>query len=154
MSSPAPVLQASLAAALLWVAAGARAQDASAEVVIPQENVRYDYAQVLSVDPVYQVLKTSRMEQVCDVVKKPGASNSLLRVVGAVKERLGGSAGTDDDEYENCRMQPVVREFRRPIAYDVDYVYKGSKFRTRTARDPGNRLRVRVSITPQPSHDR
>ena len=51
-------------------------------------------------------------------------------------------------------MQPVVHEFRRPIAYDVDYVYKGSKFRTRTARDPGNRLRVRVSITPQPSHDR
>ena len=125
------------------------AQDASPEVVIPQENVRYDYAQVLSVDPVYQVLKTSRMEQVCDVVKKPNASNGLSRMVGAVRERLGASSA--DDEYENCRMQPVVREFRRPIAYDVDYVYKGSKFRTRMARDPGNRLRVRVSITPQPA---
>ncbi|MGV8931992.1 MAG: hypothetical protein ACOH1R_07785 [Luteimonas sp.] len=154
MSSPAPVLQASLAAVLLLAAAGVHAQDASTEVVIPQENVRYDYAQVLSVDPVYQVLKTSRMEQVCDLVKKPSASNSLSRVVGAVKERLGGSSTADDDEYENCRMQPVVREFRRPIAYDVDYVYKGSKFRTRMARDPGNRLRVRVSITPQPTHDR
>ena len=51
----------------------------------------------------------------------------------------------------NCRMAPVMREFRRPIAYDVDYVYKGSKFRTRMARDPGNRLRIRVSITPQPA---
>ena len=49
-------------------------------------------------------------------------------------------------------MEPVAREYRRPIAYDVDYAYKGSKFRTRMARDPGNRLRVRVSITPQP-HD-
>ena len=44
----------------------------------------------------------------------------------------------------------MEREFRRAIAYDVDYVYKGSKFRTRMDRDPGNRLRVRVSITPQP----
>lgn len=152
MSVRTPVLQASFAAILLLVAASGSAQDPSAEVVIPQENVRYDYAQVLSVDPVYQVLKTSRMEQVCDLVKKPSASNGLSRVVGAVKERLGGAS--DEDEFENCRMQPVVREFRRPIAYDVDYVYKGSKFRTRMARDPGNRLRVRVSITPQPTHDR
>ncbi len=154
MSSLPPVLQASLVAAvLLLVAPCARAQDASSEVVIPQENVRYDYAQVLDVDPVYQVLRTSRMEQVCDLVKKPIASNGLSRVVGVVKERLG-SASSDEDEFENCRMQPVVREFRRPIAYDVDYAYKGSKFRTRMVRDPGNRLRVRVSITPQPSQDR
>lgn len=153
MLSSAPVLQASLAAVLLLMAAGAHAQDASDEVVIQQENVRYDYAQVLSVDPVYQVLKTSRMEQVCDLVKKPAAGNSLSRVMDVVKDQLGG-ASSDDDEFENCRMQPVVREFRRPIAYDVDYVYKGSKFRTRTARDPGNRLRVRVSISPQPTQDR
>lgn len=131
------------------------AQDAAPEVVIPQENVRHDYAQVLDVDPVYQVLRTSRMEQVCDVAKKPRDSTGLARVVGAVKDRLGGSSsGEGDDDLENCRMQPVVREFRRPIAYDVDYVYKGSKFRTRMARDPGNRLRVRVSITPDPSRSR
>ena len=154
MSSRVPVLQSSLAAALLLVATGVHAQDAAAEVVIPQENVRYDYAQVLNVEPVYQVLRTSRIEHVCDLVKKPTAGNGLSRMVGAVKEKLGGSSSGEDDEFENCRMEPVVREFRRPIAYDVDYVYKGSKFRTRTARDPGNRLRVRVSITPQPSHDR
>ena len=119
-----------------------------------QENVRYDYAQVLGVDPVYQVLRTSRMEQVCDVVKQPSSSKGLSRMVGAVKQRLSGASGdANDDEFENCRMQPVMREFRRPIAYDVDYVYKGSKFRTRMARDPGNRLRVRVSITPQPAQD-
>ncbi len=155
MSRLAQVLHIAVTAAVLLLAAtGAHAQDAAVEVVIPQENVRYDYAQVLGVDPVYQVLRTSRMEQVCDVVKKPNAGKGLSRVVGAMKDRLGGSSAADDDEFENCRMQPVVREFRRPIAYDVDYVYKGSKFRTRMARDPGNRLRVRVSITPQPSQGR
>ena len=53
---------------------------------------------------------------------------------------------------ENCRMQTVPREYRRVIAYDVDYVYKGSKFRTRMGKDPGNRLRIRVSITPYPAN--
>lgn len=142
------------AAALLMVAPGALGQNASPEVVVPQENVRYDYAQVLAVDPVYQVLRTARLEQVCDVVKRP-ASTGLSHIVGVVKERLGGAASkVEDDGVKNCHMQPVVHEFRRPIAYDVDYVYKGSKFRTRMARDPGNRLRVRVSVTPQPSQDR
>lgn len=155
MSSRASILQLGFAAAVQLLAVPCvRAQVASPEVVIPQENVRYDYAQVLDVDPVYQVLRTSRIEQVCDVVKKPAASKGLLRVVDVVKERLGGAASDADDEFENCRMAPVVHEFRRPIAYDVDYVYKGSKFRTRMARDPGNRLRVRVSITPQPGQGR
>ncbi|MFS8138599.1 MAG: hypothetical protein ACMG50_10780 [Thermomonas sp.] len=156
MSSRPSVLIISLAVVgLLLAAPCVRAQDAGAEAVVPQENVRYDYAQVLDVDPVYQILRTSRIEQVCDVVKKPSASNGLSRIVGVVKDRLSSALSeSDDEDLQNCRMQPVVREFRRPIAYDVDYVYKGSKFRTRMARDPGNRLRVRVSITPEPSQAR
>ncbi len=128
----------------------ALAQDLPREVVVPQENVRFDYAQVLNVSPIYQTLRATRMERVCDVKQPSG--NGLSRVVSAVKDKLGG--GTTKEEREaglsNCRIGPVVREYRRPIAYDVDYVYKGSKFRTRLADDPGNRLRVRVSITPQP----
>ena len=48
----------------------------------------------------------------------------------------------------NCRLVQVDRQFQRPIAYDVDYVYKGTKYRSRLAEDPGNRLRIRVSVTP------
>src|SRR4051812_35042143 len=99
MSSRVPVLQASLAAtALLLAASAVHAQDAPAEVVIPQENVRHDYAQVLDVDPVYQVLRTSRMEQVCDASKKTRDSTGLARVVGAVKDRLGGSSSGEGDD--------------------------------------------------------
>ena len=43
------------------------AQDTPREVTLPFENVRYDYAQVLSVRPVYQVLRTTSAERVCDV---------------------------------------------------------------------------------------
>lgn len=131
---------------------GAFAQDPAPEVVIPQENVRYDYAQVLAVDPVYQVLRTSRQERVCEPAPQP-AWKGLARVVGSVRGSIGLGTGQDNQAGADCRMVPVTRDFRRPIAYDVDYTYRGSKFRTRMARDPGNRLRVRVSITPQPVPD-
>ena len=74
-------------------------------------------------------------------------------VGGALRVGPGRDEATEEERaagLENCRMQAVPREFRRPIAYDVDYMYKGSKFRTRMDRDPGNRLRIRVSITPYP----
>ena len=136
----------------LLAGAMVQAQDPPPETVIPPENVRYDYAQVLGVKPIYQVLRTTSNERVCDV--SPAGESKLSRVVSSVKGRLTGNATPEERKagLSNCRTEPVTREFRRPIAYDVDYVYKGSKFRTRMARDPGNRLRVRVSITPHP-HD-
>ena len=44
----------------------------------------------------------------------------------------------------------VLTESGRPIAYDVDYVYKGTKFRSRLPEDPGKRLRIRFSVVPYP----
>ena len=132
----------------LAVAAPSWAQDVPREVVLPPENVRHDYAQVIAVRPIYQVLRTTSTARVCD---ESGRTRTLSRrMAGAVKQRLSGDQDAQE-EGVNCRMEQVPREFRRTIAYDVDYVYKGSKFRTRMARDPGNRLRIRVSITPLPA---
>lgn len=136
--------------------------------VVPMENVRIDYAQVLSVEPVYQVLRASRNEQQCDRpadapsvdadADKPREEGRLARMVDSVKGIFGSDdqdaaepnpqAATPPAPGQNCRMVTVEREFRRPIAYDVDYVYKGSKYRSRLAEDPGNRLRIRVSVMP------
>ncbi|MBN8716865.1 MAG: hypothetical protein J0H95_07840 [Xanthomonadales bacterium] len=130
----------------LLACALAAAQDAPREAVVPVENVRYDYAQVLSVRPVYQTLRTTSMEKVCDP-RGPAKSATLARVMNAVRDRL--SPGKEG-EGETCRMEPVTKEYRRTIAYDVDYMYRGSKFRTRMDSDPGNRLRIRISIMPHP----
>ena len=136
-----------LCLALAVAAPSSWAQEAPREVVLPPENVRHDYAQVLAVRPIYQVLRTTSNARVCD---EPGSTRTLSRrMVGAVRNRLGADGA--QAEGVNCRMEQVPREFRRTIAYDVDYAYKGSKFRTRMARDPGNRLRIRISITPQPA---
>ncbi|MGQ4659679.1 hypothetical protein [Lysobacter sp. F6437] len=114
--------------------------------VIQAENVRFAYAQVLRVTPVYQTLTATSVEQRCDQSPRPEEDASgLSRVVGAVKDAL---TRKPEEVPENCVAVPVEREFHRPIAYDVDYVYKGSKYRSRLPDDPGNRLRIRIGVTP------
>lgn len=121
----------------------AQAQEQASDVTVIQiENVRTDYARVLRVEPVYQTLRATRMEHHCE-----GEAKGLTRIVGTVKDALTPGKAEKPTE-QDCRLVPVEREFKRPIAYDVDYVYKGSKYRSRLPRDPGSRLRVRVSVTP------
>jgi uncharacterized protein YcfJ len=137
-----------LAACLLLAS---RVGAAPQETVIPIENVRMDYAQVLRVEPVYQTLHATRAEQQCDPATDPSSQGKgFSRIVGAVRNALSKSANAPlpPPDGGNCRMVQVQREFRRPIAYDVDYLYKGMKYRSRLPEDPGNRLRVRVSVTP------
>jgi uncharacterized protein YcfJ len=133
----------------LWIGTSA-----AQNTVIQAENVRFDYAQVLRVTPVYQTLRASSVEQQCE-----GDDSRFSRALGAVKDALtreskgerdgkDAKSGEDPKDQGNCRPVTVEREFRRPIAYDVDYVYKGAKYRSRLPEDPGNRLRIRVSVTP------
>ncbi|HEU0305699.1 MAG TPA: hypothetical protein VFR30_01885 [Lysobacter sp.] len=128
-----------LICAALWTGPAA-----AQHTVIQQENVRFDYAQVLRVTPVYQTLTATRTEQRCSAAEQEKQDSRLSRAVGAIKDALR----REEDEAGDCRTVPVEREFRRPIAYDVDYVYKGAKFRSRLPEDPGNRLRIRIAITP------
>lgn len=115
-------------------------------VVIQPENVRMDVAQVMRVQPVYQTLRATRMEPRCPGAAAEGQNpKGISRIVGAVK---GALARKPEPVPADCELVPVVREFRRPIAYDVDYVYRGTKYRSRLPYDPGNRLRVRVSVMP------
>ena len=137
-----PLLLLPLVLAALFAAA-AHAQQAT---VVQAENVRYAYAQVLKVTPVYQTLTATRTEQQCDP-NAPPEDSKLSRVVGAVKDALRRAPETGPQS-ANCRQVPVVREFRRPIAYDVDYTYRGAKYRSRMPEDPGNKLRIRVSVVP------
>ena len=139
-----PVL-AIVALLALAVFAPARAQDTGTTILQP-ENTRMDFAQVMRVQPIYQVLRATRMEPRCPDDAHAQEEKGLSKIVGAVKGAM--SKKPDPAPQSNCEMVPVVREFRRPIAYDVDYVYRGTKYRSRLPYDPGNRLRVKVSVTP------
>ncbi len=143
--------------------APAVALGAGSTTVLQVENVRLDYAHVLRVEPVYQTLRASRMQMLCEDAAPPSPVQAReqeeegrwSRWVNTVK----GAFSEGDQERDvpetpappakpDCRMVPIKREFRRPIAYDVDYVYKGMQYRSRLAEDPGNRLRIRVSVMP------
>ncbi len=140
----------------VFAAVSAAAQDAAPTTVVPVENVRLDYAQVLAVEPVYQTLRASRTEMRCEEKQAPrpappkeeGRWSKIMDSVKGVFTRDPEPEIKAEPAKPACRLVPVEREFRRPIAYDVDYVYKGFKYRSRLAEDPGNRLRIRVSVMP------
>lgn len=85
-----------------------------------------------------------------------GNGKTVATVAGTV---LGGSIGRDignQNSYsrsgyatqENCRVVEDFRDEERIEGYRVTYVYNGAEYVTRTARDPGNKLRVRVDVQP------
>ena len=126
-----------LAAGLSLAPAVAPAQQA---VLVPSENVRVEYGQVLRAEPIYETRRETWLERQC-----PDGNNKLLsRIAGAVKDVLKPGKGEDG----KCQDVPVEREFRRLAAYEVDYMYKGSKYRSRMPYDPGNRIKLRVSVAP------
>lgn len=156
-SAPTPATALVLLLASAWPAL---AQQGAQRSVIQTENVRMDYAQVMRVRPVYQTLHATRMEQRCQtpagtvvVAPQDGEPGRFERFVEAVRGVLGSEPEPETvamvpPDAQHCETVEVEREFRRPIAYDVDYVYKGAKFRSRLPLDPGNLVRVRVSVTP------
>jgi uncharacterized protein YcfJ len=86
-----------------------------------------------------------------------GDGRRAATVAGAI---AGGAIGRNADKRNNgpdrvyesserrCRIVDVEREDRRIAGYDVEYRYKGDVFVSRLDHDPGNKLRVRVAISP------
>lgn len=140
------------------------------------ENVTYGYAQVLRASPVYQTVRVRVPEERCEGREsRDGGDPTGGTVVGAVVGGalgnqvgkgdgrkaatvagavIGGAIGRRIDKNNGsaggtrCRTVEVVREERRLAGYDVEYQYKGEKYMSRLANDPGNRLRIRVSVIP------
>ncbi len=83
-----------------------------------------------------------------------GSGRALATVAGAV---AGGAIGNSLSRDEapplgiDCQVVDVQRERSQVVGYDVEYMYKGEKYLSRLPYDPGNRLRVRVSVTPDTS---
>lgn len=83
-----------------------------------------------------------------------GDGRKAATVVGAV---AGGAVGNSvsrsgGGQYEStqttCRQVNSVSEQRRIMGYDVEYRYRGEVYVSRLNYDPGERLRVRVSVSP------
>jgi uncharacterized protein YcfJ len=143
-----------------------------------QENVSYAYAQVTRVDPIYETVRTRMPEEVCggEEIREVRRSNggtvvgalvgaALGNTVGSGDGRqaatvagavIGGAIGRNSDKNNErvvvrdagCRVVDVEREQRRVASFDVEYVHQGQTYMSRLPYDPGDRLRVRVAVTP------
>ena len=144
------------------------------------DNAHFGWADVLRVDPVYDVVQAGPPHQECydeqvtttdnnhtggtvlgaivggalgNQVGK-GNGRTAATIAGAV---AGGAIGnrvsaandrTYSDTQTRCRMVSDYPPQRRISAYDVEYRYRGEVYVSRLGYDPGERLRVRVSVTP------
>lgn len=148
--------------------AGVRHSDASS----------YGYASVLRATPIYENYRTTQQDSNCyddgySRVPDNRSRTTAGTVIGAViGGALGNQVGKGDgrkaatvvgavaggaighhvasnnsrDYGPPCRAADV--EDRRIAGYDVEYNYKGEIYVTRMSYNPGNRLRVRVTVVP------
>ncbi|MEO6689672.1 MAG: glycine zipper 2TM domain-containing protein [Dokdonella sp.] len=83
-----------------------------------------------------------------------GDGRRAATVAGAVVGgAVGNNAARGDDRYysdteRHCRVVQEAAQERRVVAYDVQYRYRGDVYMSRLNYDPGDKLRVRVSIEP------
>lgn len=138
----------------------------------------FAWADVLRVDPVYGTVQVPAQTCYNQTVveQKPGHSGigtvlgavvggvlgntighgggrSLATVVGAVGggvagNKLGGQSGGQYQTTQTTCQQTATVGQQQIIGYDVQYRYHGDVYVSRLSYDPGERLRIRVSVGP------
>ncbi len=86
-----------------------------------------------------------------------GSGRDAMTIAGTL---LGGAIGRDQGRYGAARARPITvtqqrctvhhqrYEEDRIEGYRVTYRYRGEEYVTRTDHDPGDRIRVRLTVTP------
>ncbi|MBX3698742.1 MAG: glycine zipper 2TM domain-containing protein [Dokdonella sp.] len=83
-----------------------------------------------------------------------GDGRKAATVAGAlIGGAIGNNAARRDDRYygepeTRCRTVSERYSERRIVGYDVQYRYRGDVFMSHLDYDPGERMRVRVSVSP------
>ncbi|AKH19863.1 glycine zipper 2TM domain-containing protein [Sedimenticola thiotaurini] len=89
-----------------------------------------------------------------------GRGKDVMTVAGVL---LGGSIGNDLGKKptrgyvtneRRCELVDHYREYEEVVGYDVTYRYQGEVFHTRTDKEPGKFIDVRVSVDPAGRHHR
>lgn len=103
----------------------------------------YDYAQVIDVDPILDERYAPISRRVCD--EPPTTAATIAATIGT-DIRLQSARWKAGRE---CR-QVEERSYRKQISgYRVTYRYGGQKLVRRLSYDPGERVRVKVSLSPR-----
>ncbi|MEM8982902.1 MAG: glycine zipper 2TM domain-containing protein [Pseudomonadota bacterium] len=149
--------------------------------------VRYDYARVISATPIVRQVSVETPVRECytehverrrygprrAVADNPGGALVGAVIGGVIGHQFGSGRGNDAATVagtligaavgangrqrghtietvpvERCDIRYESRIEERIEGYDVRYVYNGQTLATRTDFDPGNQIRVRVTVQP------
>ena len=55
----------------------------------------------------------------------------------------------DIERVQRCEMAYELVEEERLVGYQVTYLYNGDEYSVRTETDPGDQIRLRVSVQPE-----
>ena len=128
-----------------------------------RENVRFAYADVLRANPTYEAVRRIEAREECGGEVVPPHERENRTPIGPISGGLAGArvrraarASADEmasdgvDARARCRTVEVEVESdeRRISGYDVEYRYKGDLYMSHMDYDPGNKLRVRVTVAP------
>ncbi|MGD2113261.1 MAG: hypothetical protein PVI50_07735 [Gammaproteobacteria bacterium] len=103
------------------------------------------YAPVVNVEPIYEIRYEAVTRRVCS---EPEASRRTFTEVAAT---IGGDIRRQQHLWQQRRTCRNVTEHlpgKRLTAYQVTYRYRGHTATTRLDHDPGERIPVRVSLSP------
>lgn len=137
-----------------------------------QADSYYDYAKVKRVTPVYKYVKVGGPIEQCYTVKRHRHRDAGPAILGAI---VGGAVGNAIGENtastlagafigssishsashsrsyltEHCEVEyRPTRKVRKLKGYDVTYRYKGNAYQTFLKRHPGDKIKVRVKVSP------
>jgi len=89
-----------------------------------------------------------------------GSDSRYQPITAGAGALLGASIGTDVARQQSaracyvderrCYTEYELRDTERVVGYRVGYQYQGNTFYTRTASAPGNTIRLRVDVNPEP----
>ena len=136
----------------------------------------YGYASVLRVTPIYENYRSAQQDPNCydDGYSRAPDNRSRTTVGTVIGAVVGGALGNTVGKGDGRKAAMIAGavaggaighhiasnntgdngppcrdvETRRAAGYDVEYNYKGEIYVTRMSYNPGNRLRVRVTVVP------
>ena len=148
-------------AAGLALASGAALADSSGNPFDGRYDREHDldFAEVVHVEPIRRQVRVSEPVRECwqetrAISDGPFSSNHVGGTLlgGAIGHKVSvDRAQQRDDElrsYERCDVRYRDSFVERTDGYDVTYEYAGREYMTRMPYDPGDRIRVRVDVTP------
>ena len=147
---------------------------------------RYEYAQVVEANPIYQLVELSEPSEQCwqeEVIverSSRGGSNTPVVVSTIIGGAIGNAVGSnksnqrvgavlgavlghsigrdivrsnrrssvDSEIVERCKTVYETVQEERLVGYQVTYLFDGEERTIRTETDPGEQIKLRVSVQP------